>query len=174
MSKKYSKQQLLDAVNSQYDSKTAGKIFHVPASTIRRHRRDDSLNDRVGRPTYLTNEQESYFVSMLQLLPQYGFHTTGEVALKLANDYCRSLKLSHQPSKKWLRLFMKRHANDIKWIKEEKMERVRAEGFTEQVRVGWFSTLKEVMTKYDLFDKPQQVFNIDETGFSDKTKGGCI
>ena len=51
------------------------------------------------------------------------------------------------------------------------MERERADGFTEEVRIGWFSTLKDVMTKYDLFDKLQQVFNLDETGFSDKMKG---
>ncbi|CAF4433663.1 unnamed protein product, partial [Rotaria magnacalcarata] len=31
-------QQLVDAVNSPYDSKIAAEIFHVPASTIRRHR----------------------------------------------------------------------------------------------------------------------------------------
>ncbi|CAF3852606.1 unnamed protein product [Rotaria sp. Silwood1] len=174
MSKNYSKQKLLDAVNSQYDSKTAAEMFHVPASTIRRHRREPSLKSHVGRPSYLSNDEEAYFVSLLQLLPEYGFHVSREIALQLATEYCESLGLSYRPGVKWLRLFMTRHTNDIKWLREEKMERERAEGFTEHVRVGWFSTLKEVMIKYNLFDKPHQIFNIDETGFSDKTRGDWV
>ena len=92
-------------------------------------------------------------------------------SLQLAAEYFESLKLSHRPNEKWLRLFMKRHRDEIKWLQQQKMDRERSDGFTEEVGIGWFSTLKEVMTKYDLFDMPQQVFNLDETGFSDKTKG---
>ena len=51
MSKKYPKQQPLEAVNSSYDSKTAATKFHVPPSTIRRHRRNHLLKARIGRPT---------------------------------------------------------------------------------------------------------------------------
>src|SRR5689334_11032138 len=115
MSKNYSKEKLLEAVNSGFDSKTAAKKFNVPASTIRRHRRCPLLNARVGRPTYLTSDEETYFVSILKLLPDYGFNVTAEIALQLANDYCQSLGLSHYPGEKWLRLFMLRHTDEIKW-----------------------------------------------------------
>ena len=153
--------------------KIAARLFQVPASTIRRHRRKPSLNNRVGHPNYLSveEEEEAYFVSILQLLPEYGFSVTRDVALQLAAEYFQLLKLSHPTSEKWLRLFMKRHRDDIKSLQHQTMERERADRFTEEARVGWFSTLKEVMTKHDLFDKPQQLFNIDETGFNDKTKG---
>lgn len=106
-----------------------------------------------------------------KMLPDYGFHVTKDLALELANDYCRSLDLTHKPGETWLRLFMQKYSNEIKWLREQKMERVRSENFTETVRSGWFSMLKEVMTKHDLFDKPEQIFNMDESGFSDKTKG---
>ncbi|CAF1431536.1 unnamed protein product [Rotaria magnacalcarata] len=141
MSNKYSRQQLVDAVNSPYDSKTTAEIFHVPASTIRRHRGESSLRSHVGRPSYFTlknlkrltrrvlsNGEELYFVSLLQLLPEYGFHVSREIALQLATEYCQSLGLSYRPGMKWLRLFMNQHANDIKWQREGKMERERAEG----------------------------------------------
>ena len=155
MSKKYSTQQLLNAIRSKYESKMAAKLFQVPASTIRRHRQKPSINSRIGRPNYLNFEEEAYFVSILQLLPEYGFSVTSDVALQLAAEYFESLKLSHRPGEKWLRLFMKRHRDEVKWLQQQKMERERADGFTEEMRIGWFSTLKEVMTKYDLFDKPQ-------------------
>jgi hypothetical protein len=32
---------------------------------------------------------------------------------------------------------------------------------------GWFETLKGVLTKYNLFDRPNAIFNVDESGFFD-------
>src|ERR1700722_14289213 len=115
MSKNYLKQDLVDAVNSNLDSKTAANHYNVPASTIRRHRRNSSLRSRVGRPSYLSTTEESVFVALLQILPDCGFQVTCEVALQMANDYFKSLGLSHCPGKKWLRSFVQRHSDDIKW-----------------------------------------------------------
>jgi len=174
MSKKYLKQSLIDAVNSTVDSKTAATSYHVPASTIRRHRRNVTIRDRIGRPSYLNTSQESYFVALLEALPDYGFQVTGEVALQLAADYFQKLGLSNTPGKKWLSMFVERHGDQIKWKKESKLERVREETFTEEVRAAWFKTLEGVLMKYNLFDKPNNIFNVDETGFSNRTKGKNI
>ncbi|CAF1514174.1 unnamed protein product [Rotaria sordida] len=174
MSKKYSKQSLIDAINSAMDSKEAANFYHVPASTIRRHRRNRSLRSRIGRPSYLSSNEESYFVALLQLLPDFGFPVTCEVALKLANDYFKSLGLSDNPGKKWLRSFVQRHHEDIKWKKQSKLEQAREQSFTEEVRLAWFNLLENVMIKYGLLDKPCQIFNVDETGFSDQTKGEYV
>ena len=172
MSKRYSKQQLPEAVSSSYASKTAATKFHVPLNTIRRHRHSHSLKPRVGRPDYLTNDEEAYFISMLQLLPDYGFHASKDIVLQLANDYCQSLELDQHLGDQWLRLFMQKHINDIKWKREQKMKHSRAASFTEEARVGWFLLLKDFMTKHNLLDKPQRILNVDETGFSDQAKGG--
>jgi hypothetical protein len=171
MSKKYEHQKLIDAVTSDIDSKAASIKFNVPASTIRQHRRQTNLNNRAGRPSYLTSIQEDHFVSLLELLPDYGFEITKDVALELAADYFHSLNINIKPGYKWLRCFVNRHTEDIVWKKQQKLERSRANSFTEANRQGWFSTLKAVLVKHNLFDKPSQIFNVDETGFSDKTKG---
>ena len=94
--KKYSKQLLLKAVNSSYDWKTAAKRFYVPASTIRRHDRDYSLIASVGRPAYLTIDEEAYFVSILRLFPAYSFNASKEIFSQLANDYYLSLGLEYR------------------------------------------------------------------------------
>ena len=80
-----------------------------------------------------------------------------------------SLGLKVQPGGKWLRQFVKRNRVKIKWKKQKKLERIRAEKFTEETRRGWFSLLKSTLEKLNLMDKPNQIFNADETGFSDKT-----
>ena len=171
MSKKYSRQALLDAVASGLDSKAAAVEFQVPASTIREHRRNPTILARSGRPSYLTTEQEAHFVCLLKLLPEYGFDLALDLTLQLACDYFEQLGLSIRPGAKWLRAFVCRHSEDLKWKRQEKLERARAEGFSEETRQGWFATLKATLIKHDLMDKPNQIFNADETGFSDKTKG---
>ena len=172
MSKKYPRTALLAAVASNLDSTGGAKTFKVPASTIREHRRNPPLNHRIGRPSYLALDQETHFVSLLKLLPEYGFDVTKDLALQLITEYFQSLYLTSTPGDKWFNLFVKRHAQDIIWKKQEKLERLRAKSFTEEVRIGWFATLKEIMTKHELFDKPNQIFNVDESGFSDRTRDG--
>jgi len=55
-------------------------------------------------------------------------------------------------------------------MKEQQLERARKEGFTETVRSGWFDTLHAVIQQHNLFDKPSQIFNVDECGFNDETQ----
>jgi hypothetical protein len=66
--------------------------------------------------------------------------------------------------------FLIRNKNDIKLVKEKKMEGGRRRGFTEDVRCGWFNNLKEVLNNNGLIYKPRQIFNVDESGFADDTK----
>ena len=174
MSKKYTRQNLIDAVKSDLGSKAASIKFNVPASTIREHRREPSISIHIGRPSYLTSDQETHFVSLLKLLPDYGFDLTKDLTLQLAAEYFQCLGIAVSPGSKWLNSFVHRNADDLIWKKQEKLERVRAEGFTEEARSGWFKTLEDTLTKHNLFDKPNQIFNADETGFSDETKGQSI
>ena len=76
--------------------KTTAKTFYVLASTIRHRRRNHLLKVGVGRPAYLTKDEKA-FVSMLQLLPDYGFKASKDIALQLENHYCQSLELEHHP-----------------------------------------------------------------------------
>ncbi|CAF1296165.1 unnamed protein product [Rotaria magnacalcarata] len=174
MSKKYTHQALVDAVASDMDSKAASIAFKVPASTIRQQHREPTLNIRAGRISYLNSDEESHFVSLMHLLPEYGFDATKNIVLQLAAEYFGSLEFTTQPGSKWLNSFVKRHFDDIIWKKQEKLERARAEAVTEQNPSGWFKTLKDVLIKHDLFDKPNQIFNADESGFSDKAKGQWV
>jgi hypothetical protein len=170
MSRKCSRDELLEAVNSGFDSKTEAKKRNVPASTIRRHHCDRTWKPRIGRPAYLTIDEKSYVVSILQLLPDCSFNLSREVALQLANDYCQSFGSTYYPDDKWLGLFMKKHTNDIKWKRQKKMESNRATAFSEEVCIGWLCIVKDILSKYNLFDKPHQVFKIDETVSGDKTR----
>ena len=55
-------------------------------------------------------------------------------------------------------------------MKEKKIERSRRHGFSEEVRSGWFSKLKEILISNDLMYKPLHIWNVDESGFADETE----
>ncbi|CAM4850763.1 unnamed protein product [Rotaria magnacalcarata] len=167
---KYPVQKLIDAINSDVSSIEASKSFNVPERTIRSHRQNKLIKIGAGRNRYLNDQQEDYLVSLFKLLPEYGFRITANVALQLSTDYFKSIGLSYKPGRKWLRLFVKRYRMEIKWKKEEKLENIRANKFSEETRQSWFSLLKATLVKLDLLDKPAQIFNCDETGFCDKTQ----
>ena len=54
--------------------------------------------------------------------------------------------------------------------KEVKLEHVRRTHFTEEIRVGWFSKLKNILDVNNLHGRPTQIWNCDESGFSDETE----
>jgi hypothetical protein len=45
------------------------------------------------------------------------------------------------------------------------LENARAKGVTPDIIDGWFNVLKGVLMKLNLMDKPQNIFNTDESGF---------
>jgi hypothetical protein len=171
---KYPIENLIKAIESDLSSIDAARIYNVPERTIRAHRQMPLLKIGAGRSRYLTDDQENYLVSLFQVLPDFGFSLTADIALKITSEYMKSLGLSNGPKRKWLRKFVIRHRMKIKWKKQEKLERIRAEKFTEETRQGWFEFLKSTLEKFDLMDKPAQLFNADETGFGDKTNSKMV
>ncbi|CAF1470554.1 unnamed protein product, partial [Rotaria magnacalcarata] len=142
----------------------------VSERTVRSHRQNADQKFGGGRSRYLNDEQECYLLSLFNLLPEYGFKTAADVALTISNEYFKSIGLSFIPGRKCLRSFVNHHKTDIKWKKEEKLEKIRAAKFAEETRKSWFSLLNKTLIKLDLMDKPGQIFNCDKTGFSDKTQ----
>ncbi|CAF4609441.1 unnamed protein product [Rotaria sp. Silwood2] len=172
--KNYTKEKLIRAVESAFSSPVAAKEFNAPERTIRSHRQMPLQKIGAGRCRYLNDNEENHLVSLFQILPNYGFSLTAGVAIQISFEYMKSLGLFFKPGRKWLQAFVNRHRMKIKWKKEEKLEPIRSEKFTEETRRGWFSLLKLTLEKLDLMDKPCQIFNADETGFSDKTSGKVL
>ncbi|CAF3646331.1 unnamed protein product, partial [Rotaria sp. Silwood2] len=68
------------------------------------------------------------------------------------------------PTKEWYYGFVKRWDHKLKLMKSIRLEKVRA-GLTPEIVDGWFCKLYLTLKKLDLFNKPSNIFNCDETGF---------
>ncbi|CAF3366433.1 unnamed protein product [Rotaria sp. Silwood2] len=172
---KYSSENLQQATHAyssgSMSSVDAAKFYGVPESTIRNHKRRPAMNIGSGRPYLLKRNHEDYLVQLLLDLERTGFRLTKKKVMKISQDYVETLKQKSQPlGRRWFHDFLLRNKNKIKFIKEQKLERCRKDGFTETVRSGWFDTLFNVMQPHNLFDKPAQIYNVDECGFNDDTQ----
>ncbi|CAF1282496.1 unnamed protein product [Didymodactylos carnosus] len=170
----YTSENVKDAVaaykSGSMTSVQAAKTFKVPESTIRNHARNSQLKIGVDRKTLLSEEEEQYFVSLIKYAQYYGTKFTKSIVRKYAAHYLKLLgyvqrvtnnsdnKKVHNitmyvPGKKWLCNFLNRWKNELKCMSEKKLEKNRKTGFTEEVRVGWFNLLHDIMSKNQLFDK---------------------
>ncbi|CAF2097554.1 unnamed protein product [Rotaria magnacalcarata] len=172
---KYSMEKLQQAIEAystgSISSIEAAKFYSVPESTIRNHKRRPSMSIGSGRPFLLQKNDEDHLVQLLLDLEKTGFRLTKKKVMKIAQDYVQTLKQKTQTlGRHWFQNFMFRNKNKIKFIKEQKLERSRKDGFTETVRIGWFETIFNVLQEHNLFDKPGQIYNVDECGFNDDTE----
>ncbi|CAF4926218.1 unnamed protein product, partial [Rotaria socialis] len=69
--------------------------------------------------------------------------------------------------REWFNGFQKRWFNEIKFVETSKLESVRSLSCTQLVVDRWFDHLNKVLTKLNLFDRPEAIYNVDESAFGD-------
>ncbi|XP_060602883.1 uncharacterized protein LOC132755959 [Ruditapes philippinarum] len=75
--------------------------------------------------------------------------------------------LQKGPSDDWFTKFFGRHP-DLAQRKAENMDNARVSMSSTRMLDNFFPLLKSVLDKYNLKDKPERIFNCDETGFTGK------
>jgi len=172
----YTKEKLADAVKliqtEKWSFRKASNHFNIPLATLSSHV-SRSVNPNVGHPPALTRDDEHYLVKLIVTLQEWGQLSTCDDILKYANEYIDIMNLkSHfndgKPTKDWYYSFLKRWSGELKLMNSNSLEKARAQGVTPEIIDGWFVTLHKVLTKLDLLDKPQNIFNMDESGFCDE------
>lgn len=157
----------------------ASELFKIPLSTLHdrvRKEKDRQLGlntppiAKIGHPTVLSLEIENSLVDRLLALERKGLGLTALQVRRAAYDIAESTGIVHpwNPDNKvagidWFRAFLKRHRN-ISLRKPEGLSRARAAGLNEKEVKNYFSNLRTVMSDFELFDKPQYLYNVDESG----------
>lgn len=91
----------------------------------------------------------------------------------MKNDKRRKTFKDGRPSWDWYYAFMKRNKHIVQKRKETPLEISRAKVTTEEVD-GWFHNYRMFMSDNHLMDKPERVYNADETGFTMGSKYGEV
>lgn len=160
----------LTAIRSGSSISKAADVYKIPRTTLRLHYRKNIATKRLGRCSILTEEQENELVNRIHRLAEVGLPVTPNIVRRSVFSYARERNIpnpfsltSKLAGRKWLKLFLKRHP-DVARRKAQQMNPARAQKMNPFIVNDYFGKLKDVYTKLKLFDKPGNVYNMDEKG----------
>ncbi|CAF1472435.1 unnamed protein product, partial [Didymodactylos carnosus] len=143
------------------DVKKASEKYKIPASTLYSRLSGANNSGPVGGKTILNKAEETHLVYVIKKLQEYNHPVSNSDVRKLAAWYMLELNKNvsnNGPGKDWFYGFMARWSHELKVMKSIKLEKAR----------------NEALPKLNLFDKPSNIFNCDESGFSDDPDKKCV
>lgn len=176
--KKYSDIDLVNAIeaceNGVMNQMAAAKRFNIPRSTLILKLkgwkgREKSTSTKVGRPTELSQDVEKELVSNINTMNKWGYGLSKKEVLNVVSSYVQSNEIqttrfkNQKPGKDWFLSFRNRWQLSCK--KPVKREKARLEQTTPEIIYGFFEDYSRLLNDLNLLDKPNQIFNLDETSF---------
>ena len=169
----YSKEALLNAYKAVKENNVpvlrAALQYNVPEQTLRDRVKGkvDMEKVKLGTENLFSEEEELSLVEHLETMAQLGYGFTNAKLKYLAGELAASFKrrATDKPlSNCWLYGFLTRWQHQLRSLKPRGLESSRAKFSTPEIVENYFNSLSNIMQKYGLSDKPQFIFNIDETG----------
>ena len=148
----------------------ASRIYGVPESTLRdRTRQLVSVDCKRGGPTLFTDVEEKQLVEHIVYMAKIGYgYTISEIQF-IAADYARSLgkivRAKEGLSQSWFYGFLRRW-EELKVATPQKLGLIRAKSASKETSGNYFDELETVLRDNNLFDAPERIFNVDESGLS--------
>lgn len=173
---KYSEEQLqraLDEIKAGTLSVyKASVVYKVPFSTL--YCRSKGTRGRIkkskGRKTALPENIENTLAASVKTLAKWGFGLGRKEIMDLVGQYVNGNKWETPfkdgiPGEDWFLNFKRRHNLSIR--KPETLEYARKKAATDPFTIyGYFDLLKKTLTELNLEDKPQCIWNLDESSLS--------
>lgn len=170
---KYSHQNMLDAVAAVKEGKMgykkACKAFGVTRSALQKRVQGKvSLESHgAGHPTVLSSETEKELVECLKIMGKWGIGLIRDELLDIVGQYVNSLRLETpfkdgRPGVDWYYNFMQRNPN-LSLRKPEQLTGSRSRATKEYID-HWFTLLNDTMKDLNILNKPEAIYNVDETG----------
>lgn len=169
-------------MNGHLSLRAASQLYDIPFSTLHgkvqiKKKMQAGLTptrpieNRIGHPTVLSSEMEDALVQRALFLDQRGLGLSPLQLRKAAFRLAEKNNLKHPWNLEskvagidWFRAFVKRHTH-LSLRKPEGLSRARAEGLNKAEVSKYFQNLEKILKDYDLFDKPECIYNMDESGF---------
>ena len=144
----------------------AGRMFGVPETTLRRRLSNPEVfNKGVGHPPMFSRAEEAHLAEHCKKMARIGYGYCRWQVIEMAGNMAKQTDRAEEPKKDWYYGFIKRFP-DLSIQKPKKREISRVKSTNEVNMKNYFIELEKILTKYDLKNKPEQIWKIDETGIS--------
>ncbi|XP_063401995.1 uncharacterized protein LOC134686219 [Mytilus trossulus] len=156
--------------NNEMSQRKAALQLNVPRQTLRDRITGKISPDCVttGRAPVFWLEEEARLVEHVKSMASYGYGYTRQEVTDLATDFVHTIKIkprSEEFTLRWFEGFIKRWP-ELRVVKPRSLEILRAKCGSVSNVEKYFASLKEVVLKYNLQDKPHLIFNVDEKGIT--------
>lgn len=154
----------------------ATKLYGVPYNTLKKFINDNEDLDhahivKMGRPFALSSDIELRIFNFIIEMQELGFGMTVLQIRKLAYDLAETVNRQHflNPDKKiaskwWWSNFKERYNLCLR--EPENLSAYRASMANPVIIQDYFQKLDSLLTKLEIKDKPNRIWNVDETGLS--------
>lgn len=149
--------------------RSAAKHFNIPKSTLARHcKTHDKLQERAGRPTLFSREEEDIFVDYCLLLSEWGFPLDKMDLRVFAQRYLNKIGKTiptlkdNLPGPDWAQNFIERHQDRLSNRLAANISSARAKTTAADID-NFFENFSESMRGV----KPENLINFDETNLTD-------
>ncbi|KAJ3652633.1 hypothetical protein Zmor_018581 [Zophobas morio] len=171
----------IDKVKSkQLGVNEASREYSLPSRTLRRRIQANNSSKLVlGKPPALGKNNEDRLVIHIQKLQTMGFAPSEKTGRTIAYNFAKKLNLEHKfcvqgnstnmAGTHWFYSFMDRN-RELSLRKSEGLSLARAKGMNRQEVEEFYDLLKNTLEKYNLFNKPGSIFNMDESGIQINNK----
>ena len=148
----------------------AARLYNIPESTLRdRTLGNVSVDAKNGTGTLLTVEEEHKLVQHISYMADIGYGYNKSSIQYMARDYAvsmgKNVQASDSLSNCWFYGFMQRWP-ELKIAKPQKLALLRAKATSREVLDQYYKELGTILTSNNLVNKPERIYNIDETGIS--------
>lgn len=162
----------IEAVRLQNMSvKRASAEFKIPRKTLeRRLKNNNTEKGNMGPSCVFGKANEERLSRHILTMQKYGFPLTRDDVRSIAYKFAVQLNIRHRFNNEtekagydWLALFLSRNPQ-ISVRKAEGVSLARTAAMNRAEIEDYFKLLQSVMEENQLFDKPANIFNMDETG----------
>ncbi|KAL0850501.1 hypothetical protein ABMA28_012293 [Loxostege sticticalis] len=157
------------------------RTYGIPSRTLRRRfEKQNAVQLTLGKHPILGFQNEKRLVNHILQLGEAGFPPDRTAIRKLAYQFAEKLDLKHNfdvetemAGHSWLQSFIERNPA-ITIRQAEGLSVARAKGLCREEVANFFTLLIKVLTEHDLLDKPDRIYNMDESGVQLNNKPGKV
>ncbi|XP_060603989.1 uncharacterized protein LOC132756861 [Ruditapes philippinarum] len=155
---------------------SVSKSTGIPKQTLYDHSKGKYKNKitQMGPNRALTESEEKALVNYSLYMSDRGYPLTRSMIRAFTRAIIKKsgrdtkINMLNGPSHEWIRTFLKRHP-ELSEKHPDVLVRDRAHVTNKEI-TEYFNLLDKVLTSKNLLDKPQCIFNCDESGFSAREK----
>ncbi|CAF2041474.1 unnamed protein product [Rotaria magnacalcarata] len=148
----------------------ASTAYNIPMPTLYSR----LSGSRGGNPCgnkILSDGEEKFLIHVIHKFQEWQHPLTRSDFISIARTFMIEMnkkKITEDSLlREWFNGFQKRWFNEIKFVETSKLESVRSLSCTQLVVDRWFDHLNKVLAKLNLFDRPEAIYNVDESAFGD-------